>query len=166
MTRDAWDNVGGIPPYLPLPVTEAHYRALGHAIAMWSSVENQTQHLLWAVLGLEQDRGKILTAALRYDTHLEIMNVVTPTSSLSQAQRFEVSDIIAESKRLKKCRDRIAHSAWAPGEDLLNPVTHQLRMKDKSSGQIYTPLDIERIALEINSLLRRMLRLSLDLLYP
>jgi hypothetical protein len=161
MANNPWDEVGGIPSYLRLPVTDAHYHALGHAVAMWASVEIQTQHLLWALLGLDREVGRLLTATLRYDTHLAILKVVTATSKLTQ----EVSDIIIEAKRLKEARDTIVHSAWIPGDDLLNPKRHTLRMKGNAS-EPYSPCEIERIALEINALLRRLLQLHLAILYP
>ena len=93
--------------------------------------------------GLDEEQGRRLTAALRYDTHLAILKVTTPGSKLTASQKSELAAIIADAKRLKDCRDTLAHSAWTPGDDLLNPVTYRLRLKDISSGQPYSPDKIE-----------------------
>ena len=168
MGRNPWDDIGGIPEYLPLPVTDAHYRALGHIAAMWASVECQTQHLLWQVLRVEDRYGASLTAALRFDTVLDTLATVGAASDrLSAGQKQELASFSAQARQLQVIRNTIVHAAWVPGDDLANPLAYKIRAKDAaSSGQPYSAPELETIALRINALLRAGLHLYLDLRFP
>lgn len=162
-TPGEWDRDKLAREYVHLPVTPAHYLAIGHVAAMWAAVETQIQRLIWAVLGLPEADGKLLTAAQRLDTHLTVLNILAHTRDITDAQRAEVATIIAETKRLLELRNTVVHAAWVPGADLLRPEAYRLRAKDAIAPIPFTAPEIEQIALEINALIRRNLLLLLDL---
>ncbi|MDQ6867496.1 MAG: hypothetical protein M3178_03510 [Pseudomonadota bacterium] len=113
-------------------------------------------------MGVDDDTGKLLTASLRLETHLSVLEIIIEMRPLSSEQKAEITNIIAETKRLKERRNTVVHSNWVIDSWEKPPRTHKLTLK-QSKIESFTADEINTIAIEINSLLRRSLRLHLAL---
>ncbi len=144
-----------------LLLTTQHYTAIGEVAATWQYLELAVQVAIWAVLGLDPEQGKLATASLRFDTHLEIIGIIALTVTQTEPDPINVSDLIQRTKDLQGQRNTVVHGLWTFGQPragepvgdpmrLLEPEAWKLKFKDgKTPPQRFTPEQITAIAQRI-----------------
>src|SRR5579872_4012941 len=133
-----------------LPLSEQHYTAIGEVAATWQYVELAVQYAIWAILGLDFERGRLATASLRFDTHLDILKVL---AAQAEPNPTELLDLIAATKAVQDQRNSVIHGLWQWDETatMFKKLTHlraaRLRMKDAQKPHpTFTPEQITKIA--------------------
>ena len=140
-----------------LPLSEQHYTAIGEVAATWQYVELAVQYAIWAILGLSSEQGRLATASLRFDTHLDILKVL---AAQAEPNPKELLGLITETKAVQDQRNTVIHGLWQWDDTTVNALrrlTHiraaRLRMKDAQKPHpTFTPEQVRKIAQTANDL--------------
>jgi hypothetical protein len=144
-----------------LPLTREHYTAIGQLVAIWQVVEITVQAAIWATLRLDGDQGRLVTASLRFDTHLDVMSVLAMQQQPAEADI--IREMVKETKTLQDKRNGVVHGLWQLSDDLIAPRARRFRMKDAAQPPpTYTPEEINAIADQVANMRQRWLDFILE----
>jgi hypothetical protein len=144
--------------YIGLPLDDDHYFAIGHVAAMWNAVESQTLWLIWRMMNVTPGQGAPITAAVRHETLVNAIPLLAKQLHLHAQTHDEIRAVTAELIRLRERRNKIVHAIWNFGSGPRMAEVHSWKIKGKKEQ--FDPEAINKIALEINKLLRRVLNLT------
>jgi hypothetical protein len=131
-----------------LPLTREHYTAIGQVAAVWQALEITIQVAIWAMLGLNGAEGRLSTAALRFDTLLDMISILAVKEVPSEATLLQ--NLVSEAKLLQGKRNTVVHGLWGFGESPIALRAQRFRMKDAADPPTFTPEQITMIADQIN----------------
>lgn len=132
-----------------LVLSEEHYTAIGKVAAIWQVLEVAVQMAIWATLGLDNDQGKLATATLRFDTHLEIMGILVLTVDQQEPNPINIPALIKITKALQGERNNVVHGLWNPMSSWGAPESLKLKLKAPAKAPTYSPEQIIVIADQI-----------------
>jgi hypothetical protein len=131
------------PPISPLEsgqwvqpgISEIQYRLIGRAIVSWAWLEAAMQDVLWTLVGVPIEDGRILTQ--RTDATRKIQWIRAFASRhLLGAEKTEMTSVLEDIEILQGDRNFIAHGSWATLMPDGLPMASSVREKSDQPDKI------------------------------
>jgi hypothetical protein len=162
------------PPFLPFRkdhavsprISDAQKIRIGTVIERWSKLEATMDDLIWTMLKLRFEVGRLITN--RMDTTGKIRLLRQAGSFvLSEEQFHRLSPIVDQIDILREDRNFIAHGSWGTlmpeNVPICSSVRPNAKNPDEVAAETFPPERIEAIASEIESLKLRLIPLRNEL---
>ena len=130
-------------------VTQGQLEAIGLVAAEWSMAQSVLEHMIWVLIPVDQEIGRMLTTHLQEESRLNIVNLLS--ARLPPELAVKASDLTKTFNDIRVYRNQIIHNVWA-GEpkDLAVGYKPSARGEFKINATHWSESDIRGIALEIS----------------
>jgi hypothetical protein len=109
-------------------------RLIGRVVVAWAKLESALDGLIWHLLSLEIEDGRIITARLDAVAKIK-MSRDLGNLNLSEEQFRQLSPILDRIDILREDRNHIVHGMWARNREGI-PITFSLRTKPLEPDQV------------------------------
>ncbi|AGK58262.1 hypothetical protein HYPDE_32948 [Hyphomicrobium denitrificans 1NES1] len=140
------------------------YRLIGQFLVEWSKLEAALDDLIWRILGLSDDDGRVITTKFDARTRIEVLIVLGQRYFEGWRLRFLVAALDA-TDNLREHRNFIAHGVWGR---MSGGVAVAMSLKPKSElgeiiGQSYPHDQMRELTMDVLKAKRIITRTTLSL---
>jgi hypothetical protein len=162
------------PPFLPLEdhhtvnpiISDAHKILIGSVVERWSKLEAVMDDLIWSMLKLQFETGKVITNRLDASGKIKLIRQIA-SFTLTEDQQHRLSPIIDRIDFRREDRNFIAHGSWGTLMPEHVPICSSLRPTARNPDEVvaetFTDGRMREIADEIESLKLRLVPLKDEL---
>lgn len=111
----------GVPDY--------QYKLIGEMIAEWSRLETILGSLIWHLLKLDMEDGRVITATLDTRPKIRMLRQLAKRHIKSRAIKNQLSGLLEVTEGLQEERNFIAHGLWGTAMPDNVPAASSLRPK-------------------------------------
>lgn len=86
--------------------------ALGSFTYAWSGLQISLEMFVWALLGIDEQRGRIVTSNMQTLALIEMLQTILNVIQIPEDERPMMEDMIKGLKNLNAKRNNIIHSHW------------------------------------------------------
>lgn len=110
---------------LNLPLSGAHYKAIGRVAANWAMIENTLERFIWFITSLGEDAGRCVTTYMAYRNRMQALLSLTYEANTSPSgvvfQEGEHEKLAKFLENLRKGllneRNAVVHGVWTIDEE-------------------------------------------------
>lgn len=91
-------------------------REIGRIISRWAYLENYVQRIVWTLMGISREEGRLAVREPRVEERVELIADLMHVYGLNVDDKF-ISALIDGIRKQVRIRDAVAHGAWSFSED-------------------------------------------------
>jgi hypothetical protein len=111
-----------------------HEWLIGRSVVVWSFLENQMSELIWGLLGLEIERGRIITG--RMDASSKISKLRELGKVVLNCATYEfMTETLDHIDIQREDRNAVVHGTWAL-DDQMTPIVLSLKQKALAPDEV------------------------------
>jgi hypothetical protein len=88
-----------------------HERLIGRVVVAWSKLEGAMEDLIWQLLGLDIEQGRVITSRLDAVAKIRMIRSLGEPA-LTEPQWLSLSETMARIDILREDRNTILHGTW------------------------------------------------------
>jgi hypothetical protein len=134
----------GDPTNLRFEISPGTEKLIGRFVAAWSDVELVIGLLVWAILNVDEDDGKIISAAVDASVKVTWVRAFAARHLELEDQR-EIAEILSKLDAIRESRNLIVHGQWCTMRDTGDPVAISLRLKTEYGGVLSETFPHQRL---------------------
>lgn len=105
---------------------------IGEVMVHWSRLESNLDILLWRMVGVDAEDGRVLTSRTGADIKIQMLRALARRHlAPDPAALTEFNDLLAKIEELKDDRNFIAHATWATLVPDEVPIGTSIRQKSE-----------------------------------
>lgn len=99
-------------PSLASHLPKNHYTQIGLIISRYALIEHMVERIIWELLKLDAQTGKIITSEARMQIRINILSTLAPLKFKNKTTVKECKDSLVIIKKHFKKRNYFAHGFW------------------------------------------------------
>jgi len=125
------------PPRQPLrpdqyttpSISDRHCELMGEAIANWANLEVHLDILIWCLVKMSDEDGRILTTRIDANQKIQILRVLSRRNATGLFESFKVNELLNKIDELRDDRNFLVHGTWRTLIPDNEPFGSSLRQK-------------------------------------
>ena len=98
--------------WMALGCSMGHQRRVGRIAVSWSWLEDTIESVIWLLLGVSMDDGRVFTAKADANRKIQWLCALARLK-LSDAERDQIDPLLKELNELRVIRNFVVHGSWA-----------------------------------------------------